>query len=612
MPINPLNHHYAFENPASIYDEEAMTALELAGRTTAKVNETVKAYNELEKGTNEHLAQQDQRITKMNNVTMPAKVTEEVVRKINSGEFADEIDRYAGNLEARVDNLLGQVHEGSTSGDAELIDARTDFQGNLALNAGNAIRQVTTILDNRLDGISDYAGELVEAESTNGYYTETGRFYEDTNYYSISVEVNPGEVYLPYCVYGYVIPDALVLDADKKFIRCFHTSPGKMAENKFAKPVMIPDSAKYLVINSSVDFGAQVKKVTHAVLKLDSAVDYINNVAQAFRGKNPVTGENGLTITEGLVIKKDGTVTAVTSGATAYKVGEMAVNPGEVYVISGCSNFENVSWVLLDENGTFMDGSDTTTDTSTVVTVTKELIIPPKGGKLLVAGIDGTTPPTARRVLYTTENASDWSHLRWVCMGDSLTEVNSRTTQHYYDYISQKTGIQVVNMGMSGTGYKRGEENDASFLSRISDVPANADVVTIFGSGNDLSLTLGTPTDTDVDTVCGCINQTIDNFFILYPFKKLAIVSPTPWQNNEPSDEGSMSRYANALGEICKRRGIPFLDLFRCSGLRPNSSVFRAGAYSKDDGNGVHPDETGHKMIASQFYAFLQSIIGTY
>ena len=39
--IEKMSPHYAFENPASTYDEEAMTALELAGRQGAKINELI-------------------------------------------------------------------------------------------------------------------------------------------------------------------------------------------------------------------------------------------------------------------------------------------------------------------------------------------------------------------------------------------------------------------------------------------------------------------------------------------------------------------------------------------------------------------------------------------
>lgn len=44
--INKIG-HYAIENNPTIYDEEAMTALELCGRVTAKVNEVISQFNNL-------------------------------------------------------------------------------------------------------------------------------------------------------------------------------------------------------------------------------------------------------------------------------------------------------------------------------------------------------------------------------------------------------------------------------------------------------------------------------------------------------------------------------------------------------------------------------------
>jgi lysophospholipase L1-like esterase len=199
----------------------------------------------------------------------------------------------------------------------------------------------------------------------------------------------------------------------------------------------------------------------------------------------------------------------------------------------------------------------------------------------------------------------------WVVMGDSLTEKNIRATKNYHDYIAEVTGISVINMGASGTGYKRDEENGKAFYQRVSGVPASASVVTIFGSGNDLKLIkeLGKPSDKGTSTICGCVNTTIENLYAINPLMQIGIISPTPWIYNEPSNNSTMVEYCDALGEICKMRGIPFLDLFRCSGLRPNDEKFRQLAYSRDEGNGVHPDETGHKIIAPKIKAFLESLI---
>lgn len=69
-----------------------------------------------------------------------------------------------------------------------------------------------------------------------------------------------------------------------------------------------------------------------------------------------------------------------------------------------------------------------------------------------------------------------------------------------------------------------------------------------------------------------------------------------------------MELYSNAIVEICKMRGIPCLDLYHYSGLRPWDETFRTAAYSKS-GDGVHPDETGHLMIASHIKALMNTLI---
>lgn len=205
-----------------------------------------------------------------------------------------------------------------------------------------------------------------------------------------------------------------------------------------------------------------------------------------------------------------------------------------------------------------------------------------------------------------------WTGKKWVCVGDSLTEVNVRTTKHYFDYIADATGITTVNMGLSGSGYAKKADTNQAFYQRISNVPVDADVVTIFGSGNDGSsgLDIGSPTDSGTTTLCGCINTTIDTLIEIMPTVSLGIVAPTPWVGQQPSNTTSwMAQYVDAIKTICEYRSIPFLDLYHSSNLRPWTEEGRAACYSKDEGNGVHPDENGHKLIAPRFKAFLETLI---
>lgn len=206
-----------------------------------------------------------------------------------------------------------------------------------------------------------------------------------------------------------------------------------------------------------------------------------------------------------------------------------------------------------------------------------------------------------------------WAGKKWVCIGDSLTEVNSRTTKHYFEYVADATGISVVNLGSSGRGYKNPSSIDnKTFADVVADVPLDADVVTIFGSGNDLvhGYTLGDVTDTGTTTICGCINTTFDALITRMPTIQLGIVAPTPWESWPPSTaDNAMAKYVEALQKICSNRSIPFLDLYHCSNLRPWTAEGRAACYSRDDGNGGHPDENGHKIIAPRFEGFLDFLL---
>ena len=201
---------------------------------------------------------------------------------------------------------------------------------------------------------------------------------------------------------------------------------------------------------------------------------------------------------------------------------------------------------------------------------------------------------------------------KWACIGDSITEANQRTTMHYHDYIAQETGITVVNMGHSGSGFAKVGGDEMNYTDIAGTLTNDIDVVTIFASGNDIGSgkDLGSATDTGTTTICGCINTTLDEVYSILPTKGLGVITTTPWITAEPSDgNGSISQYCAAIVEICALRGIPCLDLYHCSLLHPDDSDFRALAYSKDEGNGVHPDETGHAMIAPRIRQFLFTLI---
>lgn len=297
--------------------------------------------------------------------------------------------------------------------------------------------------------------------------------------------------------------------------------------------------------------------------------------------------------------------------ANPYKYVIVNCNVNEIYkVTASISGSATAVIVFTDANGDKI--SHLLAGTASVVTYTDYEFVVPNGVTKMYITFLSTYPLQLSKKGFVDLSAvrKPYEGKKWICVGDSLTAENSATTKHYFDYISEELGFSVVNMGVSGSGYKQQEGNSNAFYQRISNVPTDADIVTIFGSGNDEALTLGAPTDTTTDTVCGCINKALDNYYTKCPTTPIGLITPTPWEYRPPHNAGNtMDLISNAIVEIGKRRSVPVLDLYHSSGLRPWDATFKTLAYSKDNGGGVHPDETGHEIIASKIREFVKSLI---
>lgn len=216
--------------------------------------------------------------------------------------------------------------------------------------------------------------------------------------------------------------------------------------------------------------------------------------------------------------------------------------------------------------------------------------------------------------------------LKWIGIGDSITEDNFRAAYHYWSYIVTETGLNFVNLGVSGSGYKAEGSGDKAFYKRVPNIATDADMITIFGGVNDIVLsnaTIGTETDTGTETICGCVNSTINAIETLYPaHMPLGIISPLPCAcvdttvnlnpiQNPADDTCRMAQFVEQLTLICKHKGIPLLDLFHQSNLRPWHQECNAMYFSCDSaktGDGLHPNGHGHRLIYRQIMDFVQKI----
>ena len=210
---------------------------------------------------------------------------------------------------------------------------------------------------------------------------------------------------------------------------------------------------------------------------------------------------------------------------------------------------------------------------------------------------------------------------RWACFGDSLTQQDASALaageKRYYDIVAPQLGVTVVNYGRATTGYSiNGNVAGGAYYLRMQFIKPDAfDFMTIMGSTNDISglaqgtIQLGDYDDTGITTVCGCINETINFYYSLAPLKPIGMISMLPTYAYGPNliDTAVCEAYVAAQKQICENRGIPFLDLYHSSGMRPWINDVKDALYISSDG--IHPNNEGIKWFAPAIREFVKKLM---
>ena len=514
-------------------------------------------------------------------------------------------------LEARMDTFAS-LPAGSTAGNAELLDIRVGTNGATYPSAGDAVRGQIGQLETAVDTIFDYARKSLSYTITPGSYVDSsGNVTANVNMSYLTAAITSDDLCKNLYIDGiawYAIKPWVYVDSDSTVTASNVPEPGSTV-TQYSEQLFIPEKTGTLYINLYTAYYGYTADVYE--MELNTVKD--TALPDPLPVKDVVVYElEALTmINDRFVNGNTGEITDA-SGNNNYRISDYVDVEGKARImLSTEHHWQKGLYAFYDNEYRYITGAKAEPG-GTVTQIRNEVINVPLYAKYLVIGFYYQASfPSPILYLGGSQNCAPtaiWKGLKWACMGDSLTASYSVTGVHYFEYIRALTGIATVNLGKDGCGYAKGSGN---FMTQALQVPADSDVVTIFGSGNDASagLPLGTATDTGTSTIAGCINTTIDNIYTILPVVNLGIVTPTPWKGNMPYNNGWMETYAALIVEICKLRSIPCLDLYHESNLDPNSADVRSIAYVNDSTNGVHPSEIGHQMIAAQFKAFLQKLI---
>lgn len=200
-------------------------------------------------------------------------------------------------------------------------------------------------------------------------------------------------------------------------------------------------------------------------------------------------------------------------------------------------------------------------------------------------------------------------------IGDSITEENFRTAKNYHKYISERTGMTVVNHGISGSGWYN-RYNIADTITTAPDFFVWFLGTNDWGNVNTNNLPLGALGDTTSATVAGCIYLALTKLKNKFPTTPMGIITPLPrltsWGSlATPNTQGyTLEQLANLEIQFAKHFSLPYLDLYHESNLPvwiPAANDYYFKAVGQSSGDGLHPNDAGHELMSYKIQPWMEN-----
>ena len=267
--------------------------------------------------------------------------------------------------------------------------------------------------------------------------------------------------------------------------------------------------------------------------------------------------------------------------------------------------FTNTSGVNIEAEYNADDGILKTIDEK--VEIAKQEILETVKPKSKVTGYKMAVIGDSISVGVSSVILSDGSAVPATTGDNLLTNVN----KSWWQQVKDRYGIaEVINNSASGASYSiDGSTKDDSgnivnrrFTTYLNetDLPADLDIIMVFGGTNDWSQSrpLGTTEDApsveNAVSVCSAIRAVLDYLTIHFPESQIVVVTPLQRYKSDTFNPANTSGkylrdFVNAIKIICADYGVQVVDLYANSKFHMNSETFRT-TYVPD---GTHPNAAG-------------------
>lgn len=542
-----------------------------------------------------------------------------------SAENLNVMDAGIASLDTAVTEATGDIStlETEVGEQATTISGLQTTVGEHTADIGNletSVEDNTSDISDLKEDLDDVKGgfavhEQLTFESATGYYNKNGAFNEYSGIKTMSLDVNPEDVWYFTSYNFWQAARVVFFDTNDSVVSVVFSGND---ENLVADTrIEVPTGATRMLLQCEqnhitgvdlyrYDSKSVIDNIENEIQDIVEATttDTTENIELTFESATGFYNKNGHfdTFNEMVVASVD-----VASGETYYIDTQNFWNAAIVVFLNNSNAVVDLIWLANNEN-TVSDYGFTIPTGATKMLIQNHLT--PRTSLRKVAGIK------AKPVKSILDGKSI------TAIGDSITEKNYRAKTNWVLWIKQWCGAVIQNLGRGGTGFRAGKDNNQNYINKIASIAGTPDIIGVACSFNDIAnnaVVIGTISDTTADdSVAGYANDFFDALITAYPTTPIICYVQGPWSAFHWGQARS-DQWISLLAEICATRGIPFYsDLYKGSALKPWIEANRPTYYTSDDTDGgssgvvddVHPNSEGHKVIARYLYPkFVENIV---